>query len=753
MKFTDGYWLRKENVKAFYAVEAFDIQTTEHGLRIVATEREVHSRADTIDVQTLVIDIESYRKNDISVTITHFMGYDIHEARLNLNTGDYKPETSINEEQAVLQSGDVKVIVNRKNFSITFYGDEKKLTSSEFRNIGYMQVDHKPARLDAHEEYFQLTGHNYILNELSVKAGETIYGLGERFTAFVKNGQSIDMWNEDGGTASSVAYKNIPFYISSENYGIFANHAGPVSFEVCSEKTGYVSMSIEGEQLRYHLFYGKTPSDIIELYTDLTGKPALPPAWSFGLWLSTSFKPMYDEETVTDMINGMDSYQIPFRVFHFDCYWMKALHWCDFEWDDAQFPDVKGMLERYHQRGLKICVWINPYVAQNTEMFEEGMKNGYFLMRKDGKGIRQFDNWQPGMALVDFTNPEACVWYTSKLKQLIDVGVDCFKTDFGERIPIDVVYHDGSDSMSMHNYYTYLYNQCVFTFLEKEKGKNEAVLFARSATSGCQQFQVHWGGDCSANYASMAETLRGGLSFALGGFAFWSHDISGFESTATPDVYKRWLQFGMFSTHSRLHGSDTYRVPWLFDAESCAVARQFSSIKNRLMPYYWMNAVKAHQTGIPVMRPMFFNYPDDMACRYLDMQYMLGDSMIVAPIFNEQGRADYYLPQGEWYNLLDDTVKEGCSWYSETYDYFHLPVFIKENTLMAIGTVENRPDYDYLKHSELYWFLPKGKAECEIWDEKAKRSIKIYVKEENGRILMHSTESYIDWTIHVYEGN
>lgn len=751
MKFTDGYWLRKENVKAFYAVEAFDIEKTKHGLRIVATEKPVLSRADTIDVATLVLDIESYRKNDIAVTITHFMGYDNHEARFKLNRGDYIPQSTVDDEKATLQSGNVTVIINRKSFSITFLTNGKVLTSSEFRNIGYMQVDRQPAKLNADDRYFQCTGKNYILNELSVKAGETIYGLGERFTAFVKNGQSIDMWNEDGGTASGVSYKNIPFYISSEHYGVFVDHAGPVSYEVCSEKTSYVSMSTEGEQLRYHLLYGKTPSDILMLYTDLTGKPALPPAWSYGLWLSTSFKPQYDEKTVSGMIEGMDTYEIPFRVFHFDCYWMKALHWCDFEWDDKQFPDVKGMLERYHEKGLKICVWINPYVAQNTEMFKEGAENGYFLKRKDGKGIRQFDNWQPGMALVDFTNPDACAWYTSKLKKLLDTGVDCFKTDFGERIPVDVTYFDGSDPMSMHNYYTYLYNKCVFSFLEKEKGKGEAVLFARSATAGCQQFPVHWGGDCSANYASMAETLRGGLSFALGGFAFWSHDISGFESTASPDVYKRWLQFGLFSTHSRLHGSDTYRVPWLFDEESCYVAKQFAQIKNKLMPYYWTQSVNAHHTGIPVMRPMFFNYPDDKACRYLDMQYMLGDSMLVVPIFNEEGKADYYLPEGRWYGLLDGEIKEGNRFYSETYDYFHLPVYIKENTLMAMGTIYDRPDYDYISNSELHWFLPKEEAECEIRDEKNRRCIKVKAVKKDGNIIVESNEPNLDWTIYLHE--
>ena len=224
---------------------------------------------------------------------------------------------------------------------------------------------------------------------------------------------------------------------------------------------------------------------------------------------------------------GMAERDIPLHVFHFDCYWMEAYEWCNFTWDAQTFPDPKGMLKRYHERGLKICVWINPYIGQKSPLFHEGMKAGFLLKKKNGE-VWQTDMWQAGMGLVDFTNPEAVSWYRGKLKALLDMGVDCFKTDFGERIPVkDIAYFDGSDPVKMHNYYPYLYNKTVFDLLEEERGKGEAVLFARSATAGCQQFPAHWGGDCSASYPSMAETLRGGLSLACAGFGFWSHDIGG----------------------------------------------------------------------------------------------------------------------------------------------------------------------------------------------------------------------------------
>ncbi|MCI2048685.1 MAG: alpha-xylosidase [Lachnospiraceae bacterium] len=706
MKFTEGYWLRSEKVKASYAAQAFTVEKIPHGMRITAPERPILSRADALDQTVLLIDFVSAGHNDIAVTATHYTAYDAGEPRFELHEDPDPVKIHVTAKEAVMTAGDITVRVDREHWGYRFEAGGRLLTSSGARNLGYMRWDGYPSTMMPAENYLTQDYEPHMVNELSLAPGECVYGLGERFTSFVKNGQVVEMWNEDGGTASQISYKNIPFYMTNNGYGVFVDHSGPVSFEVASEKVEYVGFSVKGEQLRYHLFYGKTPADILEAYTNLTGRPALPPEWTFGLWLSTCFKPMYDEKTVTGMIDGMQKRHIPFRVFHFDCYWMKALHWCDFEWDEKQFSDVEGMLARYHAKGLKICAWINPYVAQNTKMFEEGVKHGYFLLRDDGLGVKQVDNWQPGLAIVDFTNPDAVKWYQGKLKKVLDAGVDCFKTDFGERIPTDVSYFDGSDPETMHNYYTFLYNRTVFELIKKVRGEGEAVVFARSATAGSQQFPVHWGGDCFASYPSMAETLRGGLSFAMSGFSFWSHDISGFESTASPDLYKRWLAFGIFSTHSRLHGSDTYRVPWLFDEEACEVARVFSSLKNTLMPYIFRQAVTSHEKGTPVMRPMPFVYPEDPACSYLDQQYMFGDSLLVSPIFNEEGIGRYYLPAGKWENLFDGSIEEGGRWHEEHYDYLHMPVFVKQNSLIAVGAEDSRPDYDYVKGVTLHYYLP-----------------------------------------------
>lgn len=322
-----------------------------------------------------------------------------------------------------------------------------------------------------------------------------------------------------------------------------------------------------------------------------------------------------------------------------------------------------------------MCVWINPYIAQASALFDEGKEKGYFIQRSNGD-VWQWDKWQAGMAVVDFTNPEAKAWYQSKLEKLLEMGVDCFKTDFGERIPSeDVVYWDGSNPEKMHNYYSYLYNETVFDVIRRVKGEENAVVFARSGTSGGQKFPVHWGGDCFARYESMAESLRGGLSLTMSGYGYWSHDIGGFEDTSTPDVYKRWVAFGLLSTHSRLHGSGSYRVPWLYGEEATAVLRHFVQVKKDLQPYLLEMAKENHDTGIPLVRAMVLEFPEDPACAWLDRQYMLGDRYLVAPVFEESGEVTYYLPAGRWKNYFSGERIEGGRWMTEKVDYFTIPLW------------------------------------------------------------------------------
>jgi alpha-D-xyloside xylohydrolase len=689
MKFTDGYWGIRSGVTSHYPIHVHEVAAGARELVYYGPTKRLATRGDTLNTPVITVRLSSPLESVIRVQIWHHQGVVQRGPGFAIAASDdHAVEVSDSAEAATLTSGRLTArVIKDGDWRLEFCDGDREITNSGYRGVGYMQTP----------------SGTYIHEQLALGVGECIYGLGERFTPFVKNGQVVELWNEDGGTSSEQAYKNVPFYLSSRGYGVFVAHPERVSFEVGSEKVERVQFSVPGESLDYYVIYGPDPKDVLTRYTALTGRPALPPAWSFGLWLTTSFTTDYDEDTVTGFIQGMADREIPLHVFHFDCFWMKEYHWVDFEWDARMFTDPTAMLARLKARGLHLCVWINPYIAQLSPLFAEGMANGYLVQRPNGD-VWQWDRWQAGMGLVDFTNPAACAWFADKLRALVDMGVDCFKTDFGERIPADVVWHDGSDPQRMHNYYPQLYNRTVFQALEDKLGVGQAVVFARSATTGGQQYPVHWGGDSTATFESMAESLRGGLSLSLCGFGFWSHDMGGFEQTASADVYKRWCAFGLLSSHSRLHGANSYRVPWLFDDEAVKVLRHFVQLKCRLMPYLYQAGVEAHQTGVPTMRPMVLEFPDDPAAHTLDRQYLLGPSLLVAPVMSANGSVDYYLPEGRWTHLLTSEVREGGRWQHDQCCFMELPLYARPNSLIALGANDQAPDYDYAEGVTLHLF-------------------------------------------------
>ncbi len=743
MKFRDGYWGLKEGVRLINPVEVRDSEHTDTTLTLYSATRQIHHRGATLNSPLLTTEISSPHEDIIRVKTSHFRGGIHRGPDFVLNEGEPSVTVASDELVSSFTSGKLTAKIEKKDpvmeavayssWALNFTREGRKLTEVSGRHSGHMTID---TRLSEHVESTQKE--TYLCQYLNLSVGETIYGLGERFTPFVKNGQVVDIWNEDGGTSSEIAYKNIPFYLSSKGYGIFVNSPARVQFEVASEVVTAVQFSVPGEEIDYFIVSGDTLKDVLSNYTLLTGRPALPPSWSFGLWLTTSFTTSYDEKTVTGFIDGMAERDIPLHVFHFDCFWMKEYRWTDFVWDEELFPEPDAMLKRLKGKGLNICVWINPYIAQRSRLFEEGMANGYLVKNYDGS-VWQWDRWQSGMGLVDFTNPDACTWYREGLRTLVRQGVDTFKTDFGERIPTDVVYHDGSDPMKMHNYYTYLYNQTVFTLLEEELGVGKALVFARSATAGGQKFPVHWGGDCSATYESMAETLRGGLSLALSGFGFWSHDISGFELTATPDLYKRWIAFGSFSSHSRLHGNESYRVPWNFDDESSDVLRFFTRLKCSLMPYIYREAISTHESGVPMMRPMILEYPEDPTCAYLDRQYFFGSSLLTAPLFSEDSEVTYYLPEGSWTHFITGKQEKGGAWKTEQHDYLSLPLMVPQNTVIPVGAVEDIPSYDYAEDVTFHFFdiEESAKIDSPVYSSEGKLQLTLNVERTDDTLTLN----------------
>lgn len=598
MKFTNGYWMIRDGVDALYAREAYELaaDATTESLNVLAPTSVVRGRYDTLNLPTFNVDITTPAEGVIRVCAEHWQGATEYPGfPLNADepgnrdyvtvqaNGNGDGEVGVNGADVTLTTGGLTVkVVKGAPWNLTFIGEDGKvLTESAGKSLGRFKLGAESNVTAQPVSEFGVTMDGsardesdvFIAIQLHLSVGEDVYGLGERFGAYVKNGQSVDIWNEDGGTASEQGYKDIPFYMTSNGYGVLVNNRGHVSFEIGSENT---------------------------------------------------------EATINSFIDGMAERDIPLAAFHYDCYWMREFHWCDFEWDKRFFGDIESTLKRLHE------------------------DKGY-LVRKPNGEVWQTDFWQAGMGLVDFTNPAAREWFKDKVKALLNQGVDAIKTDFGERIPRDVVWYDGSPKLSMHNWYTQLYNQAVFEAIEETYGKGNACLYARSATVGGQQQPVHWGGDCESTFNGMAQSLRAGLSLTSSGFGFWSHDSGGFEGAfPDPAVYKRWVAFGMLGSHSRLHGSTVYRVPWLFDEEdekngvalvpgqtAVDVVREFTKLKLELMPYVYQLGLQPHANGTPVMRSMFVEFPDDPACRTLDRQYMFGPSMLVAPVFTYSGEVSY----------------------------------------------------------------------------------------------------------------
>lgn len=710
-------WLPAKGFKASYAESIYDAARDEEqgAIELLCPTKSIRSRGDTLNQPTLTIKIKAEIDGVISVESTHFSGSAATGPSFDIFPHGKPPvaaKISQHDDQSfTLVSGALSATtrIDPENFDIQFSATDgtKKLTALGGRSAGF-------AYSPAPSSMIQLADlrdfRHYMFLQTSLAVGESIHGLGERFGAWNKVGQHIELWNADGGTSSEQSYKNVSFFMSNRGYGVFVDSTSKIDMEVGSENCKRVQMLVEGQRLKLYLIYGPTPKEVLFKYCILTGQPSNLPSWSFGLWLTTSFTTDYDEATVTSFLQGMKDRGSPVDVFHYDCFWMKAFTWTDFVFDAERFPDPKAEISRLKEKGLckQVSVWVNPYIAQHGAAFQHAAKNGYLLMRANGRDVWQWDLWQAGMGILDVTNPAAVEWYVSCLNSLFDKGVDSIKTDFGERIPTqDVQWHDeGVDPHKMHNYYAYLYNRIVYDALEKRFGQGKAVLFARSACAGSQRMPLQWGGDCESTPEAMAETVRGGLSLGLSGFAFWSCDIGGFEGTPEPWIYKRWVALGLLCSHSRLHGSDSYRVPWLVDGddaddEGCSqTLAKWTLLKNRLMPYLYSQAMESVRLGLPLsLRAMALEFPDDPTSWFLDRQFMIGSQLLAAPIFDEAGEVEFYLPRGRWTSLFTDELKVGPGWFKETHAGFGtLPLYVREKTILVLGgtlQASKGPVYDY----------------------------------------------------------
>ncbi|CAI4214159.1 unnamed protein product [Parascedosporium putredinis] len=710
VRLRDGMWLTAENFRVEYAENVYEITPSEdqRALSLLCPTKNIKSRGDTLNQPTVTVDLRAEFDGVISVEATHWAGaqnkgphFDLFPAGRPDAAADTVGTITRGPAGTTLASGALAVTVHPDphTFDLRFHSaadPARQVTSLGHRSAGfaYTPAPSTPMQTGDMRDFA-----HYMFLQTNLAVGESVHGLGERFGAWNKVGQAVTLWNADGGTSSDQAYKNVPFWLSSKGYGVFIDTTGRVEMEVGSERCCRVQTTVRSQRLKMYIIYGPRPKDVLARYAVLTGRANRVPSWSFGLWLTTSFTTNYDEATVNSFLEGMRDRGAPVDVFHYDCFWMKAFAWTDFVFDSERFPDPQGQISRLKASGLckKVCVWINPYIAQHGAAFAHAAARGYLLKRKNGD-VWQWDLWQAGMGLVDITNPDAVAWYVGCLNGLFDKGVDALKTDFGERIPTqDVQWFDAAvDPDKMHNWYSFEYNRIVYEALQARFGPEQAVVFARSATAGCQRFPLQWGGDCESTPEALAESVRGGLSLG------------------------RWVAMGLLCSHSRLHGSNSYRVPWLVDEDDAGeqgcsrTLAKWAALKNRLMPYIMAQAEESVAGGIPLsLRAVALEFPEDPTAWYLDRQFMLGSQLLAAPVFEESGEVDFYLPRGRWTSFFTNEVKSGPGWFRERHDFGSLPLYVRENTVLVLGKRGvSGVGYDYAEDVEvcLYQTQPGAKA-------------------------------------------
>jgi alpha-D-xyloside xylohydrolase len=519
----------------------------------------------------------------------------------------------------------------------------------------------------------------------SLEPDEKIFGCGESFTNFNKRGQKVVLWTDDAnGVQNETMYKPIPFYMSSRGYGVFMHTSSPITVDFGKYDTSANKMMIGDDEADLFIFIGE-PKDILDEYTDLTGKASMPPLWSFGLWMSRIT--YFSEKEGREVAKNLRKYKIPSDVIHFDTGWFDVDWRNNYEFASKRFEDPTKMMADMKKDGFNVCLWQLPYFTPKNTLFNEIIDNN--LAVKDRKGNLPYED-----AVLDFTNPETVKWYQGKLKNLFDQGVAVFKVDFGEAAPADGIYSNGRTGFYEHNLFPLRYNKAVAEVTQREKGYT--LIWARSTWAGSQRYPLHWGGDAATTNAAMSATLRGGLSLGLSGFSFWSHDVGGFVTKSPESLYKRWTPFGMLTSHVRSHGEPP-KEPWLYSEDFLKMYRNADNMRYEMMPYIYAQAKDCSERGLPMMRALFVEFPTDPGSWLVDNQYMFGSDILVAPLFEEVTERDVYLPPGQWIDYQTKKIYNG-GWHKIKQGDLPIVVLVKNGAVIPhIALAQSTQDMDWSK--------------------------------------------------------
>ncbi len=559
------------------------------------------------------------------------------------------------------------VVIKASPFRIAFYDDQGKLLTQTVHS-----VDNACTFTPFLPFSFVRRASDYSRSfsaVFSLSPDEKIFGCGESYTAFNKRGQKVILWVDDAnGVQNETMYKPIPFFMSSRGYGIFMHTSSPITCDFGKYYGGIASLMIGDEDLDLFVFIGK-PKEILDAYTALTGKASMPPLWSFGFWMSRIT--YFSEKEGRAVADKLRVNNIPADVLHFDTGWFETDWRCDYQFSRSRFEHPEKMIKDLKEMGIQTCLWQLPYFVPNNRLFPEIIEKCLYI--RNDKGALPYED-----AVLDFSNPAAVEWYQHQIAGLLNLGVGAIKVDFGEAAPAKGIYASGRSGFYEHNLYPLRYNKAVSDITQQIKG--ERIIWARSAWAGSQRYPLHWGGDPANTNTAMAATLRGGLSLGLCGFSFWSHDIGGFVQKTPEEIYRRWTPFGMLSSHVRSHGVPP-KEPWEYGEDFMKAFREADNMRYRLMPYIYAQAKDCTEKGLPMVRALFIEFPEDPGSWLIDNEYLFGADILVAPLFEESTSRDVYLPPGNWTDYQSGKVFSG-GWHRIEAGKIPVIMLIKEGSVI-----------------------------------------------------------------------
>ena len=535
----------------------------------------------------------------------------------------------------------------------------------------------------------------------TLTADEMIFGCGESATGLNKAGQKVNLFVTDPqGPETDQMYKPIPFFMSNRGYGMFMHTSAPVTCDFGATYIGLNKMFMGDENLDLFVFFGE-PKDILDEYTDLVGKPGMPPLWSFGTWMSRIT--YFSEKEGYDVAANIRKNKYPCDVIHFDTGWFDVDWQWDYKFSENRFQNPQQMLKDLRSQGFHVCLWQLPYFTPKNRYFSELIEKDMYV--KNGNGELPYED-----VVLDFSNPETVKWYQDKLAGLLNIGVSAIKVDFGEAAPLNGIYASGKSGWYEHNLYPVRYDMAVSEITKKLH--NENIMWARAAWAGSQRYPLHWGGDAATTNTGLLGTLRAGLSFGLSGFSFWSHDMGGFVKSTPEDLYCRWIPFGFLTSHTRAHGAPPTE-PWLYDSKRVQdVFRKSAEMKYRLMPYVYAQAKECTEKGLPMLRALFVEFPDDPGAWKVDDEYLFGSQILVAPLLESgmTGRT-VYLPEGKWIDYQTEKVYEG-GWHRIEAGSLPIIMLVRDGSVLPhLKLAQSTAEMDWSKMSLKVYSADKKQAE------------------------------------------